>query len=587
MPDRVKPFTGLCIVLALGISQGQTLTYPGCSNPVAAEFPVTELAAGKGLQEPVGFDLQAVRNAAGDSVTQINIFFVERLGKLKFFDGATGQVSLAGTIPVAANSAFKCCGGSDDNGLMGIALDPKFNSNRWLYLWYGPPPPDAQANPRLRLSRFTVKPDNTLDMATEKTLLDLLTSKGEHRHAGGPMAFDAHGDLWGTLGQSGNDINYPTANSQWSPTDSGLNQEWGPSNTASLRGGIFRIHPDENATAKRQDGTGTYGPGYSVPAGNFGEYWSGQWQGQGKADLAAQYKDPAKVLPEVYVKGNRSPFSIGVHPTKGWLAWGEVNPPNSEDEINLVTHPVFAGMPYFYGKNTVVNYPGNTKDPNAPTNTSPFNSGVTQLPPAMPGTLVGDPNVGNVAMAGPFYVYDRSLRNRDKLPPHFDNRFFHLSFQSNRMYLNTLDTLAGTVARTDRLENGLFRNLSLRSPLAARIGADGLLYVLNYDGYYNVNRPAVERIRYTGSCVLPIVPSALAPRPSAPGPAWTTRGISMHGKHEILFRDVGGRILVRIAGSGPAEYRYRELRSRYGLSGGLALVEVKTEQGRFARKILL
>ena len=221
----------------------QIFTYPGCSNLTAADFTKSELAAKKGLQEPVGFDLQAVRNAAGDSVTQVNIFFVERMGKVKFYDGGTQTVTLAGTIPVLANSALKCCGGSDDNGLMGIALDPKYGVNHWIYVWYGPEQTDASVNPRLRLSRFTITAQNTLDMSSEKILIDILTSKGEHRHAGGPMTFDAHGDLWVTLGQSGNDINYPSANSQWSATDSGLNQEWGPSNTASLRGGIFRILP--------------------------------------------------------------------------------------------------------------------------------------------------------------------------------------------------------------------------------------------------------------------------------------------------------------------------------------------------------
>jgi cytochrome c len=593
MKSQVKAILGICLGLAAGTARAQTLTYPGCANPTASEFPVTELAAGKGLQEPVGFDLQSVWNAAGDSVTQINIFFVERMGKVKFFNGATGAVSVAATIPVAANSTFKCCSGSDDNGLMGVALDPKFNDNRWIYLWYGPPPPDANTNPRLHLSRFTVKSDNTLDMASEKILIDLLTSKGEHRHAGGPMAFDAHGDLWVTLGQSGNDIDYPNKGSQWQ-NDSGLNQEWGPSCTASLRGGIMRIHPDDAATAKTEVHSGVYGPGYTIPAGNFGEYWSGQWQSQGKTDLATQYKDKAKVLPEVYVKGNRSPFSIGVHPTKQWLAWGEVNPTGYNDEINLWTHPIFAGHPYFIENNRVDAFspptgqqPSTAKDPAAPTNNSPFNNGVTQLPPAMPGSMNGDPNVGNVAMSGPFYVYNHSLRNREKLPPHFDNHFFHMSFQANTMFVNTVDTVAGTITRTDRVDRDLFKAISLRSPLAARVGGDGALYVLNYDGYYSVTLPAVERIRYAGPCLLPVVPVAVRAYPSDFGVRKTPLGLSIEGRHALTLRDLAGRTLLRLESGGPAEYVYGDLRAQNRLPGGLALVEVRTERGRFTEKILL
>jgi cytochrome c len=568
------------------MSQAQTFTYPGCDNLTNADFRVTELATGKGLQEPVAFDVQGEWNVAGDSVTRVNLFFTERLGKVKYYNAATQEVTLVGTIPVLANTTLRCCGGADDNGLMGIAVDPDYKTNRWIYLWYSPAQTDANIHPRLRLSRFTITAQNTMDMASEKILLDLLTSKGEHRHAGGPMTFDAHGDLWVTLGQSGNDINYPTAGSQWSATDSGLNQEWGPSNTASLRGGIFRIHPDDKATTKREDRSGIYGPGYTVPSRNFGEYWAGEFSTQGKAALATQYRDPVKVLPEVYVKGNRSPHSIGVHPTKQWLTWGEVNPPNNADEINLVANPVFAGMPYFYGNNTVVSYPGTAKSAAAPTNTSPMNSGVNDLPPAMPGTLVGGTAVGNVAISGPFYVYNQTLRNRDKLPPHFHNYFFHLSFQANTLYVNTMDTVAAKILRTDRID-GRLMTVPLRSPLAARIGPDGSLYVLNYDGYYTTNRPGVVRIAYGGSCFTTPVPIARAQMTRFSGARWSPQGYAVRGKHAIALHDMEGRLLFQAQSGEGAVYSYADLKSRVvnGSASGLAIVSVRTEEGMHQEKV--
>jgi cytochrome c len=584
MATPLKARLVICIGLATGLALGQTFTYPDCPNLAASDFQSTELAAGKGLQEPVAFDLQAEWNAAGDSVTQINIFFTERLGKVKFYNGATQTVTEAGTIPVLANTPLVCCGGADDNGLMGIAVDPDYRVNRWIYLWYSPAQSDPQINPRLRLSRFTINAQNKLDMASEKVLIDILTSKGEHRHAGGPMTFDAKGDLWVTLGQSGNDIDYPTPGSQWS-ADSGLNQEWGPSNTASLRGSIFRIHPDENATAQRKDRTGTYGPGYTVPAGNFGEYWAGQFQAQGKADLAAQYRDQAKVLPEVYIKGNRSPHSIAVHPTRPLLTWGEVNPGGGNDEINLVSHPVFGGMPYFFGDNIRISHPGGNKDPNAPTNTSNMNSGVTQLPPAMPGTLVGGSNMGNVAITGPFYAYNRSLRNRDKLPPHLDNHFFHLTFAGNAMWVNAVDTATAKITRTVQVGNSLMRT-PLRSPLAARIGPDGALYVLNYDGYYTTKNPAVERIRYAGTCLLPIVPTSVTARQAEPGVRRSAQGLVVDGRHEFTLHDLEGRLLIRLQGEKGAEYSFAALRGRYRLQGGLAIARVKTERGVYTGKVM-
>lgn len=582
------------IGISIGLSSwmsawSQTFTYPGCSNLAATEFQNTELAARKGLQEPVAFDLQGIWNAAGDSVTQVNIFFAERLGKVKFYDGATQAVTLAGTIPVIADSPLKM--GSDDNGLMGIAVDPKFQINRWIYIWYSPTQPDTLTNLRLRLSRFTITAQNTMNMASEKILIDILTSKGDHRHAGGPMTFDASGDLWVTLGQSGNDIDWPTPGTQFSTTDSALSQEWGPSNTASLRGGIFRIHPDENATTQRKDRSGTYGPGYTIPAGNFGEYWSGQFQGQGKAALASQYRDPAKVLPEVYIKGNRSPHSIGVHPTRKWLTWGEVNPGGGGDEINLFANPVFGGMPYFYGNQTVISYPGTPKSAAAPTNTSPMNSGVTELPPAMPGALVGNATdaqgkylLGNVAMSGPFYVYNHGLKNRDKLPPHLHNHFFHLSFATQNLWVNTLDTVAVKISRTDQVDKTLMR-VPLRSPLAARIGPDGALYVLNYDGFYSTGVPAVERMGYTGSCwFYSPVSIAGSSRHSDLGVHWTHRGLTVEGDHQISAHDLTGRLLFQTQGQGRKAYSFQDLKARFNLKDGVALMRVKTERGEITEK---
>jgi hypothetical protein len=112
------------------------------------------------------------------------------------------------------------------------------------------------------------------------------------------------------------------------------------------------------------------------------------------------------------------------------------------------------------------------------------------------------------------------------------------------------------------------------------------LYVLNYDGYYTTNQPAVERIRYTGSCLLPIIPSSAVPRARDPGLRWMPQGVAVPARHAFILRDLGGRVLVRLRESGPMEYLYRDLRVRYGLQGGLAIAEVRTGSGRFARKIV-
>ena len=86
------------------------------------------------------------------------VYFVELAGNVKIYHPATGQTTLAGTIPVFAQG---------EDGLLAIALDPNFAINRWIYLYYSPAAP-AEEN---RLSQFTVT-DNVLDLSSERRVAD-------------------------------------------------------------------------------------------------------------------------------------------------------------------------------------------------------------------------------------------------------------------------------------------------------------------------------------------------------------------------------------------------------------------------------
>src|SRR5690606_23815180 len=203
-----------------------------------------------------------------------------------------------------------------------------------------------------------------------------------------------------------------------------------------------------------------------IPAGNFGEYWADYFQSQGNTALAAQYRDTSKVLHEIYVKGTRSNFSIWVHPTKRWLAWGEVNYQGTNDEYNLLTTPAFTGFPYFHKNNVAT--PGTitpAKDTLAPTNTSPMNSGVQQLPPAKSAALwfrsgaATDTTLPtNVAIGGDVYLYDRNLKSAVKFPPHLHHVWLMMQSVngSNTVYGVGIDSVAVKVSGIpQRLDNGV------------------------------------------------------------------------------------------------------------------------------------
>ncbi len=547
-------------------------TYPGCDDLKAADFKATELfnrhgtsalAGDETIEEPVQFDFHTVK-AAG-KVSQVDIYFVQRTGGVKFYDGAAKKVSDVGHINVL---------GAGDNGLMGIALNPDFDKNKWIYLWYSPNQKIGQ-NRILRLVRITVKPDNTLDMASEKKLIEILASKSDSWHSGGPMQFDAYGDMWLTIGNNSPDLDTAACsagNNVLSKTDSTTSGEWGPSNTANMRGGILRIHPDSSEK------------GYRIPSGNFGEYWAGEFDKQGKTALAAEYRNPVKVLPEIYVKGNRSNYSFGIHPVKRWLAWGEVNYSSSNDEFNLVSHPVFAGYPYFHNNNIPTCNHG--KDVNAPSNDSPFNNGVSVLPPATPGMIN---NLVNVAISGPIYVFDKSLDSPIKFPPHLHLSWFTMSFQSNQAHIHTLDTVAVKVAKTQRVDNGILSALKQRSAVEAKYGPDGALYVLNYDGFYTTINPGITRIDYVGNCHVAVAARPVVAHAAAPDARVTASALEVPGAgpHILSLYDAGGRLRFRYASAGAANYAFADLRARHGLPRGLYHARVETPQGAVERMLPL
>jgi len=483
--------------------------------------------------------------------------------------------------------------GSGDNGLMGVALDPNFATNRWIYLWYVPPRVGSN-NYRGRLSRFTLGTQDTLLNATEKILIDIKLSKTRQWHAGGPMRFDAHGDLWVTIGNNANDLS--GSGSQYSPTDSNQSQEWGASNTASMRGGVIRIKPDLSQK------------GYSIPAGNFGEYWANYFETNGNAALAAQYRDTSKVLPEVYVKGTRSNFSIWVHPTKRWLAWGEVNYQTTNDEYNLLTTPAFTGFPYFHRNNVAT--PGTitpAKSVSAPTNTSVLNTGVQQLPPATPavvwhGTAITDSTFStNVAMGGDIYVYDRNLKSAVKFPPHFHHVWLLMPSISGNNPLYSVRVDSNTVKPTGvpvRLDNGLLAittaPANMRRAVQVSYGPDGALYFLNYGGgdYNTTANSGVLRVTYNGACKLSGV--AISPfKPLAESELRMTLNagrlrILEAGRHEVMLYTADGRQALRVAGEAGASYDLKALRAQAGLTAtGVYSLRVKTDKGVFARTLPL
>ncbi len=377
------------------------------------------------------------------------VFFVERGGAVKIYNPATGSTTVAGQLNTYSGA---------EHGMLGIALDPNFETNHWIYLFWSP----AGAVSDQRLSRFTLV-GNQLDMASQKILLTFHTERSSTNHEAGSLAFGPGGELYISTGDNTN----PFESSGFNPIDERpgraiFDAQRSAGNANDLRGKILRILP-------QPDGT------YTIPAGNL-------FPADGSAGR-----------PEIFVMGNRNPFRISIDSETGWLYWGEVGPdagsdsgsrgPRGYDEINQARQAGNFGWPYVIADNKAYrdfNFDTGTSgpafNPAALINNSPNNTGPVNLPPAQ-GALIWYPYAtssqfpelgtgGRTAMAGPVYHFDPELDSRIKLPEYFDDTLFMYEWSRHQFFEVKLDQGGGLLKI-----NRIFSSLAVQSSDGCRDGA--------------------------------------------------------------------------------------------------------------------
>lgn len=415
------------------------------------------------------------------------VFFTELVkGQVRIYDPEQKSTVTAATIPVY---------GGGENGLLGLALDPEFDENQWIYVYYSPvdtPVPNGFN----RLSRFTMD-GNTMDLSSETVMLEVPATRASDPndigHTGGTLRFDSAGDLWLSVGD---DVN-PFQSSGYTPLDerSGrqhFDAQGTAANSNDLRGKLLRIHPENDGT-------------YSIPAGNMFP----------EADDTAD-----KTRPEIYAMGFRNPFRFSVEPDGTvFLAdygpdAGSANPnrgPAGYVEWQIIREPGNYGWPYCHANNIAYNdfdFATNTSgakfDCQAPVNTSPNNTGLTTLPASIPsdvhytyGASAEFPQLGSGSgspMAGPAYHFDPDLESDRKWPKYFDGT--PLFYEWGRNYIKEFPLGAdGELLAI----NPVLNNMQFLSPLDLQFGPDGALYLLEWGGGFGRDNPnsGLYRIDYS------------------------------------------------------------------------------------------
>ena len=86
-----------------------------------------------------------------------------------------------------------------ERGLLGVAFDPEFATNQFVYVYYTATTPTIHN----RISRFTANGD-VAAAGSEKILLDLNILSSATNHNGGALAFGPDGKLYAAVGENAN-----------------------------------------------------------------------------------------------------------------------------------------------------------------------------------------------------------------------------------------------------------------------------------------------------------------------------------------------------------------------------------------------
>jgi cytochrome c len=448
--NRIRPLIPT-LFGALVSCAGAQVPVKSISFPPSKDFAVETVATD--LSNPMEMSL------AGDLV-----FIAELHGNIKVVDLTTGITRIAAHLEVDYRKPGPKWSWDVESGVMGIAVDPNFDTNKWVYVCYTKPGGESVKHDHM-VSRFRYE-NGLLNKASEQVILTIPSLRDQDRiHEAGSLAFGPKGNLYISSGDNQDHTQY-------------LYSAKTSTNSAVLNGKILRIRPGKNG-------------GYSIPPGNLFP------------------PDMPKTRPEIYIMGCRNPFRIAVDQKTSHLYWGENGPadyycgnlknvdekllPLGYDEFNQARKAGFHGWPFFIGPNE--SYPTydfdstsvtGTFDPKKPINDLKENTGVNALPPTQKPMIWYShppskefPSLGQggaSAIGGPVYYYEES-RTSDEggLPKSFDHHWFIADYARGWVKVVELDENENMVAIKPFPTDQQFQ-----TPMNLKFNRNGQLFVLQY-----------------------------------------------------------------------------------------------------------
>ena len=442
-----------------------------------------------------------------------DVLIAQRRGEVIRYNAESGELEEVAVLDVY-HTALEAEGVNVEEGLMGLQKDPDYETNHWIYLYYAPSG-DRSVN---LLSRFKYD-KGEFDLSSEKVILEVETDREICCHTGGSIAFGPDKLLYLSTGDNATPFDEPGAvyaNHGFAPLNDNpgraqYDARRSSGNTNDLRGKVLRIKVNEDGS-------------YDIPDGNlFAEGTAG-------------------TRPEIYTMGHRNPYRISVDVKNSYLYWGDVGPdaqadslitrgPRGYDEINQAQKAGNFGWPLFIANNKpyvaydyATGESGDEYNPERPINLSKNNTGLEELPEAMPAFIyypyAPTPDFpqlgtgGRNAMAGPVY-YSDLFKGDEKLPSYFDGK------------LIAYDWMRGWMKAVSFFEDGSFNKMEpfaseieLNSLIDMELGPDGRLYLLEYgSGWYSQNPDSgLSYVKYNGGNRPPVIDHLIVDKDSGPTP---------------------------------------------------------------------
>lgn len=409
-----------------------------------------------------------------------NVYIIERSGNFYIYKPSDNSTTVIHKFKVLPDTkeAF-------GNGLLGMTIDPDFATNKFVYFFYSP---DSLATPtHQNISRFTMVREDSIDMVSEKVIIQVPIDPEVSAHTGGSLAWDSNKNLFISTG----DNTVPFESNGYAPLDERpgrktFDAQRSAGNTNDLRGKIIRIHPETDGS-------------YTIPAGNLFK------------------KGETGTRPEIYAMGCRNPYRICVNQETSTVYWGEVGPdagddskydPRGYDEFNQAKKPGNYGWPYFVGDSKpyhdsdfATHAIGNLFDVSGPENNSPNNTGLKKLPATTKAMVwypykVSDefPDLGDggrTAIAGAFYHYNKSTAKKTGIPSYYDNCLFVMDWMRNWVFAVRFDK----DENYKRMEAFMPLTGDFRRPIDMQITKGGVMYVLEYGSVYGADNDDARLVR--------------------------------------------------------------------------------------------